>query len=208
MAKLSYNTIAGASADRLAALSDGAFSIAMTLLVLDLRAPAVEAIHSEADLWGALAKLGPRLGMYLMSFLTLGIFWLGQQTQLNHLERAERGFAWIHIVFLFAVSITPFSTGLLAQFHDYRVALLLYWLNILLLGVMLYWSWCRALTKGLVREDVTPHVSDAIKRRIVTAQALYAAAAALCFISTYLSLAIMVAVQLNYAIAPKWPGRR
>jgi len=43
----SYNSFAGQSAARLAALSDGVFSIAMTLLVLDLRAPAVEAIHSD-----------------------------------------------------------------------------------------------------------------------------------------------------------------
>jgi uncharacterized membrane protein len=31
--------------------------------------------------------LAPRLLMWVMSFLTLGIFWVGQQTQLNHLER-------------------------------------------------------------------------------------------------------------------------
>jgi uncharacterized membrane protein len=45
-----------------------------------------------------------------MTFLTLGIFWLGQQTQLNHLARSSRGFSWLHIAFLFAVSLTPLST--------------------------------------------------------------------------------------------------
>ena len=50
----------------------------MTLLVLDLRARAAEAIHSEQDLLAALLALAPRLVTYLMSFLTLGIFWLGQ----------------------------------------------------------------------------------------------------------------------------------
>ena len=79
-----YNQIAGQSAERLAALSDGVFAVAMTLLVLDLRAPAAEVIHSERDLWHALLPLAPRLLMYMMSFMTLGIFWVGQQTQLNH----------------------------------------------------------------------------------------------------------------------------
>ncbi len=69
----SYNQIAGTSVERLAALSDGAFSIAMTLLVLDLRAPAVDAIKSEGDLWRGLTALLPRLLVYVMSFLTLGI---------------------------------------------------------------------------------------------------------------------------------------
>jgi uncharacterized membrane protein len=109
----SYNQIAGQSVERLAALSDGIFAVAMTLLVLDLRVPAQEAIHSEHDLWRALVALSPRLVMYLMSFLTLGIFWIGQQTQLTYLARSDRSLSWIHILFLFAVSITPFSTMLL-----------------------------------------------------------------------------------------------
>ena len=111
----SYNRIAGQSVERLAALSDGVFAVAMTLLVLDLRIPASEVIHSEPDLWRALIALSPRLVMYLMSFLTLGIFWVGQQTQLNHLVRSERSLTWIHIAFLFAVTLTPFSTMLLGE---------------------------------------------------------------------------------------------
>jgi uncharacterized membrane protein len=111
----SYNQIAGQSVERLAALSDGIFAVAMTLLVLDLRAPAAAAIHSEHDLWRALVALSPRLIMYMMSFMTLGIFWVGQQTQLNHLARSDRGLSWIHLAFLFLVSITPFSTALLAD---------------------------------------------------------------------------------------------
>src|SRR5664279_5845288 len=139
MAK-SYNQIAGQSAERLAALSDGVFAVAMTLLALDLRAPAAEAIHSEHDLGRALLALSPRLLMYMMSFMTLGIFWVGQQTQLNHLERSSRSLTWIHIAFLFVVTTVPFSTALLAEFTHYRLALLVYWANILLLGSTLYWS--------------------------------------------------------------------
>ena len=53
---LSYNRIAGQSVERLAALSDGIFAVAMTLMVLDLRLPPAEAIHSEHDLWHALVR--------------------------------------------------------------------------------------------------------------------------------------------------------
>ena len=203
----SYNRIAGQSVERLAALSDGVFAVAMTLLVLDLRVPATEAIRNETSLWRSLVALSPHLVMYMMSFLTLGIFWVGQQTQLNHLTRSDRGLTWIHIAFLFAVTLTPFSTMLLGEHMEYRTALLVYWLNILLLGVTLYFSWVCALGNGLVKDDVPLEVAAAVKRRIVVGQSLYAIGALLCIFNTYWSIGFIVLVQLNYAIAPRF-GRR
>ncbi|HZE27511.1 MAG TPA: TMEM175 family protein [Terriglobales bacterium] len=203
----SYNRIAGQSVERLAALSDGIFAVAMTLLVLDLKVPATEAVHSQHDLWRALITLSPRLLMFMMSFLTLGIFWVGQQTQLNHLERSDRALSWIHLAFLSVVSLIPFSTAFLAEFIEYRLALLVYWLNILLLGTTLYFTWLCALEKSLVKADLAPAISAAIKRRILVGQSLYALGALLCLFNTYWSIAFIVLVQLNYAIAPRL-GRR
>ena len=199
-----YNRVAGQSVERLAALSDGIFAVAMTLLVLDLRVPAVEAVHSERDLWHALVLLSPRLMIFLMSVMTLGIFWVGQQTQLNQFARADRNLAWIHIAFLCCVSLTPFSTSLLAQFIQYEIALLVYWFNILLLGVTLFWSWSYARRAALLVDDAPPEIHAAVVRRIVIAQTLYAASAALCFLNTYYSIAAIVLVQVNYAIAPRF----
>jgi len=203
----SYNQIAGQSVERLAALSDGIFAVAMTLLVLDLRMPAAEAIRSGRDLQHALWAISPQIGMYLMSFLTLGIFWLGQQTQLNYLERSHRSLAWMHMVFLFAVTLTPFSTRLLAEFIVYKTALVVYWLNILLLGGSLYFTWNCAGDLGLVKAGAPADLPRAIQRRIVIAQSLYAFGALLCIFSTYWSIGFIVLVQLNYAFAPRF-GRR
>lgn len=72
-----YNAIAGQRVERLAALSDGVFAIAMTLLVQDLHVPVSASIHDEHGLWHALVHLSPSLIAYFMAFLTLGIFWIG-----------------------------------------------------------------------------------------------------------------------------------
>jgi uncharacterized membrane protein len=202
----SYHTIAGQSLARLAALSDGIFAVAMTLLVLDLRVPVNEfaqAIPSEQLLADALVALAPRLLTYLLSFLTLGIFWVGQQTQLNYFARSNRNLTWIHLGFLMAVSLLPFSTSLLAEFISYRLAVVIYWLNLLLLGVMLYVSWRYAETNSLLNEEATPEVGTASKRRILIYQAMYALASALCIISPYVSIAFLVFFQLNAAFAPR-----
>ncbi len=142
------------------------------------------------------------MGSYGMSFLTLGIFWTGQQTQLNHISQGTRDLTWIHLGFLFAITLMPFSTRLLAEFIRYRAALGLYWLNILVLGIMHYWSWTYATHADLIKPD-TPHEVRSIGRRMLIAQALLAAGAALCFISTWLSIAVIVLVQLSYAIGPR-----
>jgi len=200
---ITYNLIAGKNLDRLSALGDGVFAVAMTLLVLDLHVPVNGEIHSERDLWRALVALAPRLIPYLMSFLTLGIFWVGQQTQLNRFTRSDRNLAWIHLGFLLVVSLMPFSTGLLAAFLTYRLALVVYWLNILLLGMALLASWRYALHAGLVTDDTTATMRSAIDRRIIVAQALYAFGAALCLVNTSVSIAVIVLVQLNYVLAPR-----
>ncbi|HEY2468432.1 MAG TPA: TMEM175 family protein [Terracidiphilus sp.] len=198
-----YNLIQGRNVERLAALSDGIFAVAMTLLVLDIHLPSAEHIHGERELVLALAGLGPQWIAYGMSFITLGIFWAGQQTQLNHIGEGTRDLTWIHLGFLFAITFMPLSTRLLAEFITYRSALLIYWFNILVPGAMLYWSWMYATHHKLVREEMPDEVSHSICRRILIAQSLYAAGAALCVINTYVSIAAIVLVQVNYAIAPR-----
>jgi uncharacterized membrane protein len=200
----SYNQVAGQSVERLAALSDGIFGVAMTLLLLELHVPVREPGMTEGTLRHALVLLAPQLLVYLMSFLTLGIFWVGQQTQLNYLERSERHLTWIHLAFLFLVTLMPFSTRLLTEFITYRTALIAYWANILLLGAMLYLSWGRATRAGLLKSDTPPRVVDAICRRIWTAQAFYAFGALLCVFHPYWSIGFIVFMQLYYAIAPRY----
>jgi uncharacterized membrane protein len=192
-----HHEITRRSLNRIASLSDGVFSIAMTLIVFQISAPAPATVHSEAELWHALGKLAPSIVTYLMSFLTLGIFWHGQQAQFNHLEHGDRELAWIHLTYLAVVAILPFSTLLLAKFITYRIALLIYWFNTLLLGGVLFVAWWYAVRAGLTKADVTPEVARAVERRLAFAQLLFAIAAAVCVINTSWSIASIVVVQLG-----------
>ncbi len=190
-----YDRLAGQRLDRLAALSDGIFAVAMTLLVLDLRVPVREAHGSEHALWRALVDLGPQFLTYLLSFLTLGIFWLGQQAQLHQLERGDRRMAWIHVGFLCAVALMPFSTSLLAEFVRFRLALGVYWLNLAILGAFLYASNEYARRARLLGE-AGDEAYLLHRRRIVGYQVVYAGCFALCAVDTYVSIALLIAAQL------------
>jgi hypothetical protein len=74
----------------------------MTLLVLDTRAPQMSAIHTELQLWQALVALAPRFLMYAMSFL-------------NHLARADRDLAWIHIGSKLALPLRLWSPSIITN---------------------------------------------------------------------------------------------
>jgi len=210
-----YHRFAGSSLERLAALSDGVFAVAMTLLVLDLKAPSVptRAQHpiwsgggggsEHALLHGLLHNVAPRLLPYAMSFLTLGIFWVGQQTQLESFTRSTRKLTWIHLTFLLGVTLMPFSTGLLAQDTTYRLSMAVYWLNLFALGAALFISLRYADRAGLLSDETTEDMRAALKRRIVVYQGLYAIAALTCLINTYLAIGLLVALQLNSVIAPR-----
>src|SRR5262245_37373291 len=157
-----YNQIAARGIERIAALSDGLFAIAMTLIVLEIGVPAAEGIRSEADLGRALVALAPRFVAFLLSFLTLGIFWSGQQTQLNHFRQADRHLSWIYLAFLASISVMPFSTGLLAEFNEFRLAVVVYWLNIVVPGAILYASWAYAERHGFLKPDTSPAIGAAV----------------------------------------------
>jgi uncharacterized membrane protein len=177
--------------------------VCQNLKWLVLHAPVSSLIHHERDLLHALLKLAPKLAVYVMSFLTLGIFWVGQQTQLNLLIRSDRDLTWLHLAFLFCVTLMPFSTALIGEFIEYRTALLIYWGNILLLGATLLCTWRYSVRANLVREDLPIVTHKGVERRIIVAQTLYAAGAALCMIDTRWSLGFILLVQLNYVFAPK-----
>ena len=210
----SYHRFAGSSLDRLAALSDGVFAVAMTLLVLDLKAPSVPK-RVQQPVWsggggsehelahGILHDVAPRLLPYLMSFLTLGIFWVGQQTQLQSFTRSNRALTWIHLTFLLAVTLLPFSTGLLAQDISYRLSVAVYWLNLLALGVVLYVSLRYAEHAGVISDETTNEMREAMAQRIVVYQTLYAGAALTCLINSYLAIGLLFALQVNAVIAPR-----
>jgi uncharacterized membrane protein len=203
---VTYRQIAGVSMERLAALSDGIFAVAMTLLVLGLSVQSAAALHdSNLQLWDhVLRPLWRHLLTYLMSFLTLGVFWVGQQTQLHHLRRTNRDLTWIHLVFLLFVVLMPFTTTLVADYITYQLAIVVYWLNIALLGAILYAGQRYAKRARLLNDDVTAATVAAMERRIVVYQALYAVGALLSFASTYASIGFIIAVQLNAAITPRF----
>ena len=198
-----YDQISGQNIRRIEALSDGVFAIALTLLVLDIRVPVSESIVSEKDLVHAFGTLTPKLLTYFLSFMTLGIFWTGHSSQFHFIDKSDRNFNWINLSFLLFVSIVPFTTAFLSEYITFKFAIAIYWLNLFLLGMMLFKILSYADKHNYFIHDLADKsvIKKAMIRRGMVAQSLYAFGALLCFVSTYLSIAVLIAIQLYFVLA-------
>ncbi len=205
--KMTYNKLSGQSAERINAISDAVFGVAMTLLVLEIKVPELEH-HGEQELITAFLALMPKFLVYFLSFMTAGIFWAGQAAQFRHIEKSDRNMTWINLLFLLFVSTLPFSTAFLGDHIGFKFSIFLYWLNIFLMGMGLYINWLYANKKGFINEETKAAVYGPIRKRILVAQSLYFCGALLCFISPYLSIGVIIAIQLNYAFAFFSGGKR
>jgi uncharacterized membrane protein len=184
-------------------ISDGVFGVAMTLLILDIKVPVSELIHSETDLMGAFYALLPKFFTYFLSFMTLGLAWTGISTQFTYFQRKDLKLTWIILFFLLFVTVIPFSTTFLSDYISYKFAIGVYWLNIFLLGVLRFISWNYAYRHNLldIVEKDKKEAKKAMNKRIIIAQSLYGIAALLCFISPYVSIGATILIQLNYVLA-------
>lgn len=196
---MNYNKIAGHDTGRIIAISDAVFGVAMTLLVLEIRIPDVEG--TEKDLAIAFLKLMPKFCVYFLSFLTAGIFWLGQAAQFEFIKKSDRNLSWINLLFLLFVSVLPFTTAFLGDYINFNFAVALYWLNLFLMGLMLYVNWHYVVAHRFVKNEDVAVASTAIKKRIIVSQSLYLFGTLLCIIHSYLAIGFIIFVQLNYAFA-------
>ncbi len=118
---------------RIAALTDGIYAVAMTLLVIDLKLPPTAQSH-DALLRG-LIDLLPRFEAWLISFLVLALFWFGHHRGFDGLRRTDGKLIALNIAQLGCVSLMPFSSELVGR-SGLPLAQLVYSLNMALLGLL------------------------------------------------------------------------
>jgi uncharacterized membrane protein len=124
---------------RLEGLADGIFAIVMTLLVLEIRVPELPALAHNADLLRALAGMLPSFASYALSFIVLFTYWRGH----HHIasvfaKNIDNQLTNINAFFLLFVALIPFTTTLVGTHHNSQLAIGVYGLNIIIIGVLLY----------------------------------------------------------------------
>jgi len=188
--------------NRLEAFSDGVLAIAITLLVIDIRAPE---LRQGEQLSHALWALWPSYVGYLVSFLTIGVIWLNHHRFFEQVLRVDGPLLVLNLNLLLWTALIPFPTAVVAKHLEgggepARTAAALYAGVLLLMGVAFaaMFAWVTHDDRLLHRLP-PPQVVRATRLRFMAGLVVYAAAFALSWVSAPLSVAMCALMALYYA---------
>jgi len=152
------------STDRLKAIADGVFAVAMTLLVLELVVPELKDI-SDKEFSEILLSMWPKFLAYVLSFLIAGIYWLIHHSIFDAIRYYDATLAWINIVFLLFVALIPFTTYLLREYFLLKTSTIIYGVHLLLMFLGGYSLWTYSTRKHiLVVPDLDPGLVKGARR--------------------------------------------
>ncbi len=180
------------SSGRLEAFSDGVIAVIITIMVLELHVP-----HENG--WAGLWSVMPRLSVYALSFLMVGIYWINHHELVRRTESVDYRVLWANLIFLFVLSLIPFFVDYLDEKEFDVFSTLLYDFTMLAAGAaffLLRWAVMRRqwYAGSLQRRDT----SELWKHGI--SLAIYLIAIGMAFYRTWLSLVITGLVTFVWVI--------
>jgi uncharacterized membrane protein len=183
------------SKTRLEAFSDCVLSIIITVMVLGLQVP-----HG-ADL-AALAPVAPLFFCYVLSFVTVGIYWNNHHHMLHAVHRISGAVLWANLHLLFWLSLLPFVTAWLGTNKFAPLPTSLYGIDLLMSGIAYAILSQTLITANGKDSLLAKAIGSARKERITLA--LYALAIPTAFWNRWVSAAIYVSVAFVWLV----PDRR
>lgn len=140
--------------DRLVQFSDGVFTVALTLLVVDLAVPDLAPGFSERDLQQALQAQVPNVLAFLLTFWVVAAYWLTHHRHFRLIHRYDGRLLLLNLVFLMTIVFIPWPTAVLGHYGNYVTAWLVYAVAMAAIGfaataLWLYASGDRGLAVGV-----------------------------------------------------------
>ena len=180
---------------RLEAFSDGVIAIIITIMVLELRAPAEPTL-------GALFKHAPQFLTYALSFLVIAIIWVNHHPLMPAARAPTARLLWSNLYLLFCMSFVPFVTEFLGRDYREPLAVALYGLDLFLCTAGFYFLRMELIRQS--RNDLTlTRYHQRIQHKNAIAAALYLASVPLAYVTIYASFCIFILLPALYFLPEK-----
>ena len=181
--------------DRLVAFSDGVIAVIITIMVLEMKAP-----HDVT--LSALRATTPVFLSYVLSFIYVGIYWNNHHHLLYLVPRVDGIMLWANLHLLFWLSLIPFATSWVGEYHSASVPTATYGAALLMPAI----AWLVLQRVILRKEGDDSALAQALGHdfKVKISPLLYVAGIGLAFVKPWIADAIYVAVALIWLV----PDRR
>jgi len=185
---------------RLAAFSDGVFAIAITLLILEIKVPPIDSIHSTSDLVDSIFHLWPSFFAFLYSLGGILVQWIFHHNILNLLDKTSRPFLYTNGFLLLTIVFFPFPTAFLAEYinTDYAMPAIVFYGSVSVINALAWFLFYRSLDKpkALRTSAFSNELLNKIKKSNYSSLVIYTTTTVLAVWFPYIALIINVAVWL------------
>jgi|SRR5215471_4871343 len=184
---------------RLEAFSDGVLAVIITIMALELKAPAA------GNFTGLRARL-PALLIYILSFAFIGMYWNNHHHLLRAARRVSGGVMWANLHLLFWLSLIPVLTAWIGEHYRQPTPAAAY--GLVCLGAAVAYA---ILIRAIIRADgsdspVAAAIGSDVKGRL--SLFLYAAATGLAFVSPFISYTLFATVAVIWFVPDRRLSRR
>jgi uncharacterized membrane protein len=184
--------------NRIETLADGIFAIAMTLLVLGISVPNLPSSTDPQVFNAYIFSIIPEIFVYILSFILLAVFWL------NHhiffvIKKSDITLLWINIFFLMSIAIVPFTTSLIGKYGQFHLSVLIFDLNMLIIGILFYAIFAYAARHDLMAESVKKKSAN-IQRSNLILPILAGIAIIISFFNSMLSVFIFFLLPITFTL--------
>ncbi|MGK2955956.1 MAG: TMEM175 family protein [Solirubrobacterales bacterium] len=158
----------GNDLSRIFAFTDGVYAIAITLLVLQIEVPT--GVTDNATLWEGIGDESADLFAFALSFLVIGMNWVGAHRFMRTVREYDRGLMLLTLLSLFWIVLIPFTSQLMGEYADQaKVATLIYIINMLMVVVAAALMQRHVLKAGLGKPEYAWDTELSLKSTIFTA---------------------------------------
>ncbi len=134
--------------ERLILFTDAVFAIAITLLVIEIKAPSIghlidELKHegkslSNAEILHQLKTLIPLFIGFIISFFVIAIYWRSHHRLFSFIKDYDDKLIWLNFLFLFTIVLMPFSSAYYSDNSGHNIPYYFYCANVAATGFANY----------------------------------------------------------------------
>lgn len=188
------------SKSRVETFSDGIFAIIITLLVLEIKVPHIDAPLSSKNLLESLLAILPKFISWIISFFTIAVIWVNHHRLFKQFKILDSGIFWWNTVLLMWTTFIPFPTAVLGDYPSNFLSIVFYGLVMSLMAAS--FSFMRFYVirkKDLLEENVNfDQFKKGTMMSVIFGPVMYLSGILLGFIHPWLSFTVYLGIPVYF----------